>query len=310
MVRARSCWLGMLLPVALATQLAAGCSASESRSTGGESGSGAAGSGGSTGAAGGGQGGQGGEGGIYIPPSDAGPPDPQQPAEVYGQSSSTLYKLDPTTKQVTVIGPFDGCGSEVIDIAIDKDSKIIGATWDGLYAIDKTNAKCTLIASGSYPNSLSFVPQGTLDPNVEALVGYQGGTYVRIDPVSGSIKTIGNLGGGLSSSGDIVSVKGGGTYLTVTGTGCFDADCLVEVNPATGALVKNWGPVGYFSQIFGIAFWAGTVYGFCNDGLLVEITFDQGKLKTALIPTPGAPLDLSFWGAGSTTSAPPLPPPK
>ena len=56
----------------------------------------------------------------------------------------------------------------------------------------------------TYPNSLSFVPKGTVDPNVEALVGYNGGTYVRIDTVTGAVTSIGNLGSGYSSSGDIV----------------------------------------------------------------------------------------------------------
>ncbi|HQP39411.1 MAG TPA: hypothetical protein PLI95_29715 [Polyangiaceae bacterium] len=67
-------------------------------------------------------------------------------------------------------------------------------------------------------------------------------------------------------------------------------------------MVKNWGDVGYGS-VFGLAFWAGSVYGFSDDGDLFEITFDGGKLKTAVIPT-GGPSDLSFWGAGSTTAAP------
>src|SRR5262245_17183260 len=40
-------------------------------------------------------------------------------AEVYGHSASELYKLDPLTHEVTVVGPFNGC-SQVIDIAIDK----------------------------------------------------------------------------------------------------------------------------------------------------------------------------------------------
>jgi len=37
------------------------------------------------------------------------------------------------------------------------------------YKLDLANAACSFIASGSYPNSLSFIPKGTLDPNAEAL---------------------------------------------------------------------------------------------------------------------------------------------
>lgn len=221
-------------------------------------------------------------------------------AEVFGHSATTLYRLDPTTKQVAIVGPFQQCSS-VIDIAIDADNNLFGTTFDGLYRIDKKTAVCTFIASGSYPNSLSFVPAGTLLPNDEALVGYLGAQYVRIDTTTGAITKLGNLGGGYQSSGDIVSVKGGGTYLTVNGSDCLD--CLVEVNPKTGALTKNWGAVGY-GAVFGLAYWAGRAYGFNQDGYLFEIQFQPNSVTSTLIGIPNAPPSLSFWGAGSTTIAP------
>jgi hypothetical protein len=239
-----------------------------------------------------------------IVPSDAsfgadiGPSN--RPSEVYGNSPDTLYKLDPDTKAVEVVGTFDGC-SQIIDIALDKDSRLFGTTSTTLVSIDRKTAKCSEIARGSYPNSLSFVPAGTLDPSVEALVGYEGDSYVRIDPLTGAKTTVGSIGGGLASSGDIVSVKGGGTYLTVTGVNC--KDCLIEVNPATGALVKNWGSVQH-AQVFGLAFWAGKVYGFDNAGELFEVTFNGAAIATSAIAIPSKPTDLVFWGAGSTTSAP------
>lgn len=230
---------------------------------------------------------------------------PELIAEVYGNSPDVLYKLDPDTKQVTTIGPFQGCDS-VIDIALDKDSNLYGTTFAGLYRIDRDTAACTLIAQGAYPNSLSFVPAGTVHPTEETLVGYEGSTYVKIDTQTGLIVDIGTLSGGLVSSGDIVSVKNGKTLLTVNGTNCND--CIVEVNPATGDLVKNWGSLG-FGSVFGLAFWAGSAYGFDSGGDLFQIDFTNNVLSTVLIPLPGNP-DLVFWGAGSTTSAPPDPIPE
>jgi hypothetical protein len=228
-----------------------------------------------------------------------------QPAVVYGHSPDTLYKVDPTSKAVTVVGTFQGCSS-VIDLALDKDSNMVVTTSDGFYRVDPTTAACTLIAQqGSYPNSLSFVPKGTVDQNAEALVGYVGSTYVRIDTTSGAISNIGDLNGnGLSSSGDIVSVIGGGTYLTVNGNSC--SDCIVSVNPATGAMIQNYGSVNHGS-VFGLAFWAGVAYGFDDGGDLFTITFGATSVTTADIPVPNAPSGLEFWGAGSTTSAPPAP---
>ena len=230
-------------------------------------------------------------------------------AVVYGQSPDALYRLDPLTKSVKRVGAFDGC-SGVIDIALDSTSKMYGTTFSGLWSIDAATAKCTRIGGAgpvtSYPNSLSFVPQGTVDANSEALVGYEGGNYFRLDTATGAKTKIGELGGGLQSSGDIVSVKGGATYLTVTGTGCMSGDCLVEVNPATGALVKNWGNV-HHTQVYGLAFWAGSVYGFDNGGELFEVTFKNGQLVVTDIVIPMEPAGLVFYGAGSTTSAPVTP---
>lgn len=218
-------------------------------------------------------------------------------AEVFAHSAGTLYKLDPNTKAVTTVGNFTGCNSEVIDIALNKSSEMYATCFNGLYRIDKTTAACTLIQEGGYPNSLSFVPAGTLDPNKEALVGYNGETYVRINETNGQVQELGSIGSSLSSSGDIVSVIGGPTYLTVKGPGC--SDCLIEVNPSTGGLVKNWGSLGYFN-VYGIAFWGGSVYGFNEGGNLFEVKFDNGVLSTSLVPNAGP----AYYGAGSTTAAP------
>ncbi|MFO0613522.1 MAG: hypothetical protein U0414_13075 [Polyangiaceae bacterium] len=232
---------------------------------------------------------------------------PEQIAEVFGHSGNTLYRLDPDTKAVTTVGNFSGCDGSVIDIALDKDSNLVATTFGGVFKVDRMTAKCTSIQSGSYPNSLSFIPAGTLDPNVEALVGYEGDQYVRIDPQMGGVSPIGSpWGNGLISSGDIVSVKDGPTFLTVYSTNnTCPTDCLVEVDPKTGQMIKNWGPLGY-NEVFGIAFWAGSVYGFDSAGDLFEVKFDNGVLSTSAV---NAPTGVGWYGAGSTTSAPPIPVP-
>ena len=228
-------------------------------------------------------------------------------AEVWGQSPDTLYKLDPTNNAVTTVGKFKGCAGGVTDIALDKDSNLYGTSTGSLFHIDKVTAQCTEIAAGMYPNSLSFVPAGTVDPLKEALVGYLGAQYIRIDTTTGKVTTIGQLGGGYSSSGDVVSVKGK-TYLTAKGPDCTGGDCLLEINPKTGDLVKNWGVVSY-TKVFGLAFWAGKAYGFTDAGEVFEIDFTMSAITTKKITIPGN-LKLQFWGAGSTTSAPADPVPQ
>jgi hypothetical protein len=263
------------------------------------------GDGGTNGGGGGGGGGgaffngDGGGGGGGGPSQDAAA---ATVAVVYAHSPDTLYELDPTTKAVTVVGPFTGGCTNVIDLALDENSHAWVTTFTGFYGLDVKTAACTHIADGNYPNSLSFVPKGTLDPNQEALVGYFGSTYVRIDETTGNITNVGALSQGYQSSGDIVSVIGGGTFLTVNGNNC--SDCLLQVDPATGDLVQNYGSVNHGS-VFGIAFWAGTVYGFDDAGEIFSIDYSGGSLVTTNIPVPNPPPGLEFWGAGSTTTAPP-----
>jgi hypothetical protein len=238
-------------------------------------------------------------------PNKTAPPatNPAEVNEVWGHSADTLFRLDPKTNAVTEIGKFIACAS-VIDIALDEASTLYAVSLTSLYTVDKTTAQCTELATGSYPNSLSFVPKGTVDPSAEALVGYEGGDYVRIDTKTGQKTKIGALGGSLVSSGDIVSVKGGKTYLTVKGgSQCAANDCLVEVDPATGKLVKNWGSVDH-NNVFGLSFWGGSVYGFDDKGNLFEVTFGASTLTVSAITIPNKPASLSFWGAGSSTSAP------
>ena len=246
--------------------------------------------------------------GVVFPdssiPESGGPKDVTQPPidYVYAHSPTVLYKVDPVAKTMTTIGNFSAnCAAEnVIDIAVDANNNGYATTFAGVYKLNLTNANCTLIKSGAYPNSLSFVPAGTLDPNVEALVGYNGATYVRIDTTNGNVTTVGSLTGGYSSSGDIVSVKNGGTFLTVTGNNC--GDCLLQIDPKTGNMKQNYGSINH-GAVFGLAFWAGTAYGFDDSGELFSITWQNNQLTTTNIPTTKG---LQFWGAGSTTSAPPL----
>lgn len=239
----------------------------------------------------------GGDAGSSVDAADAGPK-----AIFYGHSPDTLYTFDVLSQTVSMVAKFGGLTSQVIDIAVDQNNNGYVTTFDGFYSVDLSTAACTLILKGTYPNSLSFVPKGTLDQTAEALVGYNGATYVRIDTSTGKISNVGALSNGYASSGDIVSVKGGGTFLTVTGNGC--ADCLLQVDPVTGNVIQNYGDVKH-KTVYGIAYWAGVVYGFDGDGHVFSvISTNNGIAVTDIIGDAGH----AWYGAGSTTSAPVLAP--
>jgi hypothetical protein len=232
-------------------------------------------------------------------PNNPAPPSAQG-GEVFGQSDDMLFRVDTLTNAVSKVGYFQGC-THVADIALDQDSNIYASTGAALYYVETNSGRCSLIKTGPFPNSLSFVPAGTFENGVETLVGYQGNDYVKIDTKSGTVTKIGALGGGFESSGDIVSTKGGKTFVSVKGPSC--ADCLIEVDPKTGAAAKNWGPIGK-ADVFGLAFWGGEVYAFTNTGEVLLVTFAGDKITSKAIPITDAPAGLAFRGAGSTTVAP------
>jgi hypothetical protein len=243
---------------------------------------------------------------------------PPPTGKVYAHSADTLYLLEPISKQVTRVGTFD-CGGSMVDIAIDRTGRMTGsvgisfnnALGGALVTIDSTNAHCQELSRG--PNlltSLTYVPEGTLVANAEALVGYADDHYVRVDPATGALTEIGLLNNAASggtkwiSSGDVVSIKDAGTYLTVkaeTGNRDGRGDRIVEVDPKTGALVRIIGPTG-MDDVLGLGYWGGIAYGFTLAGRLIQIDLMTGAGTT--IPIPNAPPDLMFLGAGTTTVAP------
>lgn len=267
-----------------------------------------------------------------LPQGDGGPASTgtDGPGEVFGHSADTLYKLEPTSMTVTKIGKFScvdipcDMGEGMWDIALDKDGNMYGSVnvmdnscsgfgTGAIVKIDKTNASCSVLgtSSSTFPNSLSFVPAGTIDPTNEVLVGYNSSDYVRIDPVSGATSVIGSLnpnstGDDWYSSGDIVSIIGGKTYLTATksSSGSSGPDSILEVDPVSGKALKVIGSSGSIGspQVFGLGFWAGTAYGFDNGGQLLTIDLTTGVGTP--VPLTGSLSGLSFYGAGNTTAAP------
>ena len=235
--------------------------------------------------------------------------------EVYAHSDDTLYKLEPISKTVTVVGKFDCLGdSNMWDIALDKVGSMFGSangiSGGSLVRIDKTTAHCdVMVSANSLPNSLAFVPAGTLDPTEEVLVGFDRSSYVRIDQGTGQVHDIGSLnpnptGEQWESSGDIVSIIDDGTYATVKpylAGSSYGTDTIVEIDPVTGQALHEIGDTGFYG-LWGLGYWGGVAYGFSEGGQLCQIDLSTGA--GVGIPIPNLSTDLSFGGAGVTTAAP------
>ena len=238
---------------------------------------------------------------------DASETNPRQHVVVFGHSASHLYEVDPTDLSVTEIAPFTwpDADDQMTDIAIDASGRMVGVSFDAVYEIDPDTGACALLATLEGDRrfvALSFVP---VDPAVpdgpEKLVASSGGfqvdegELVEIAPDTGVVTSIGPFGSGLRTSGDIVSVRGLGTFVTVRGE---SHDRLARLDVVTGR-AELVGTTEGFDKIFGLGFWGDRLYGFTSEQGLILIDPLTGKATRE-----PAGDGVKWWGAGVTTSAP------
>jgi len=151
---------------------------------------------------------------------------------------------------VTMIGIMMDLNGVVIimtDIALDPSTgKLYGisSTPLGLYSIDKTTAKATLIGTPSITNpiirSLEFDSSGVL---------YTADIFLyTVDPKTGSTTKIGNGSDPYDSSGDL-AFFGNQLYLTSFNSGSTDNLVKLDVSTGKGTIV---GPIG-FPNVYGMA---------------------------------------------------------
>ena len=227
---------------------------------------------------------------------------------VYAHTGDTLYRVDAMALTTVEVGPLTGIGTESLtDLAVDKNENMVGITLDKLFSIDPTTGATTLIKDLSQSangfTSLSYVPTDLNDPNSDDILvsaNDQGAVY-QIDPASGSATMIGSYGSDGSgnkiiSSGDLIGVRNLGIYATVD-VGKQTGDYLAQIDPTTWKATPIGAGTG-FSDIFGLGFWAGTVYGFTDKGQMITIDIHTG---VGTMVGSGAQ---QWFGAGVTTDAP------
>ncbi len=224
---------------------------------------------------------------------------------VYAHSSSTLYRVDPDTLAVSMVGDFawSNGSDQMTDIAIDKSGLMIGISTTAVYRVDVTNAQATRLSAGLTGgfNGLSFVPAAMLNlTGDDVLVATRNadGAVFRIDQVTGSKTQIGDMGSTFSSSGDLVAIAGFGTVQTADNG--LSPDRLVTLAPQTFAATAIGSDTG-FGEIWGLAYWKNKIFGFTNAGefVLIDPTTGKGTLVQGNGP--------AWWGAGVTTVAPIIP---
>jgi len=227
---------------------------------------------------------------------------------VYAHTADSLYAIDPRSFTVTRVGDFiwpDG-PSQMTDLAINATGEAWGITFTSLYRVDLATARCTFVApfAGAVFNGLSFIAGGELEPGEVLVAANRNGAYVRVDPATGAIRQLGLYGPDTGSSGDLVSVAGGGTFATIVdlnvGFGEEPVEYLARIDPTNGRATRI-GPTGV-TRTWGVGYWRSRVYGFTEGGAVVTLDITTGRA------TEVARNDVAWWGAAVTTIAPVAPP--
>ncbi|EDM76123.1 hypothetical protein PPSIR1_31348 [Plesiocystis pacifica SIR-1] len=241
-------------------------------------------------------------------PDDPFPEDPDlpgtaEPNVVYAHTSSRLYTMSPFDYAIAEAGQFtfDQSSGSVTDIAIDRWGVLYAVTFNDLFVCDPGSAACIYLADlPSSFNGLTMVPPGTLDPDDDTLIGIaNNGNWYQITVVGqqAQLNQIGQYGGGLTSAGDVFSIEGTGTFGSVNAPGA-NGNVIVESNPLDGSVIDQIAETTGYSSLWGLAGWAGVIFGFNSGGEVLEIDPDQGTV-TVVADTP-----YSWWGAGVFTILP------
>jgi hypothetical protein len=214
------------------------------------------------------------------------------PKVMYAHSGSELFRIDPTTLEVTLVGSFNPNAPHMTDLAVTPDGQVYALSNNNLYRVDPQTAKVTWVAQ--VPGTLNVAM--TFDIDGSLLAADKEGGFKRVDPTTGQITEVGSYGSGLGSSGDLVALADGSLY-DVNDVGTAKSNnTLVKVDPATGAAVTV-GAIG-FRMVWGLSFWGGTLYGFTRSGEFIAIEPATGE-GTLIHTFPN-----EFWGAAVTPKAP------
>lgn len=264
---------------------------------------------------------------VDATPVEGGPP--EATSTIYATTDTALWSMDPSTKKVTEIGPFDFGGAtpaNVTDVAVDKDGVVYVTTETTIFiaALPASGTgkvvltKKLALPSGSKFYALGIAPEGVLEAGEALVVGDSLGDLYYV-PTSGTAQKLGSFGAYASGdppggkvgdvwqlSGDVVFFSIGGSPrglatlrpCTKTGTCQNGNDVVAEIDMTalatkspTAKLRKSFlGSGTGYAKLFGIGAWEDSVYAF-------------SLVSKGTAPAPAQLVTIDPSGKGSLTQA-------
>ncbi|HXM39872.1 MAG TPA: CARDB domain-containing protein, partial [Bryobacteraceae bacterium] len=210
-------------------------------------------------------------------------------------SDGNLYSMSPTTFATALIGRLPTVMSDIAAYNSSLYGISLGSFGSNsvLYTINPNNGSGTAIGSntGASLNALTFSSSGTL-------YAAGGNSLYTINTSTGYATLVGSGSGSgtYQSSGDLAFDFAGNLYLTSLGS---FGDQLFSLSPATGqgTLIGNIG----FSDVYGLAYYNGTAYGFTLGGQVLTINPGTGVGTAIANYTPGFDGTTVFAPAGTSS---------
>jgi hypothetical protein len=212
----------------------------------------------------------------------------------FAHTRDDLYAVDPFELTATVLTSMSSGEGSILDIDTAPNGALYGVTQTALMRYNpgtqQWDKQGDLDQGGQTPGD----PNGmAIDRSGTAFVTSENELF-EVDLTSGAATKVGDVGQ-FTSSGDCVINKTNTLYMTSKRQGMNDE--LVEVDRTTGNGIKV-GDIGA-SQVFGLTFAWGQLYGLTVDGEL--LTIDRQTAATNLVHTFRDGGDVLGWyGAAST----------
>lgn len=219
------------------------------------------------------------------PPSAEAPPPARVPVALLN-TADELYRLDPSTLDVTRLGAFwfrDGGSVPITDLAVDRRGRMWALGFEAVYRVDPDTFECILLARypGRQLNALAVVPATMLerDPEIPDLLlaaeAFRSTVY-SVDPDTGELAPVGDLGPGLASSGDLTWAPGAGLVMvTIDSKGREAISTLAAKTFAASPIGAPWT----FQRVRALTLAGRILVGADETGDLIEIDTTTGDAK-------------------------------